>query len=172
MAAPIGTSNITARNGFLQENAQFSRMPKNDMEWSHFIRELARWRNEYEGTVDLTSVSSFDDDPVTFTATYYRYGKIVFLNLPVQESTSDTTTFSLSALPARIRPAVVQCVPCINLVDNSAPLEGECSISTAGVLTFSTDGTLASFTASGEKGFGDVGGPTLIYSLFDAARID
>ncbi len=171
MAEPIGTSEITARSGFLQENAQFARRPKNDAEWGNFIRELARWMQEYEGTTDLTS-TGMTADPVTFTVTYYRYGKIVMLNLPVQESTSDDGSFFLGNLPKRIRPAVAQTVSCINLVDNGTPVQGECSISTAGLLTFNINGVLGSFTSSGAKGFGDVAGPTLIYSLFDAARID
>ncbi len=106
MAKTLGTSEITVRSGFMQENANLSRRPKNDMEWAQFIRELARWRSEYEGTVDLTS-TGFTSDPVTFTVTYYRYGKIVFLTFPVQESSSDDAVFLLSSLPERIRPAVV-----------------------------------------------------------------
>ena len=171
MASPLGTSGITVRSGFMQENAQLHHFPKNEIEWGQFIRELARWRNEYEGTVDLVS-TGLSSDPVTFTATYYRYGKIVILNLPVKEGTSDSTSFFLGNVPKRIRPAVSQTVSCINLVDNGTPTRGECTIDTAGLLTFFINGVLTNFTGSGQKGFGDVAGPTLIYSLFDAARID
>ncbi len=171
MAAPIGTSEITAKNGFMQENANLSRLPKNDVEWGQFIRELARWRQEYEGATDLTS-TGFSSDPVTFTTTYYRYGKIVILNFPVQESTSDSASFFLGLLPERIRPAVAQTVSCINLVDNGTPVQGECLVKTDGQLQFFINGVAASFTASGAKGFGDTEVSTIIYSLFDAARID
>ena len=155
----------------MQENANLSRRPRNDAEWSRFIRELARWRSEYEGTMDLTSVG-FSADPVTFAdILYFRYGKIVVINFLVKESTSDSALFQLSTIPKRIRPAVTQKVPCMNLVDNGTPTYGTCGIDTLGVLNFNFESGSGGFTSSGNKGFGDVA-PTIIYSLFDAARVD
>jgi len=171
MVVAVGTGDITVRSGFMQENANLSRLPKNDMEWSQFIRELARWRSEYEGTMDLTSIG-FSGDPVTFAdILYFRYGKIVIVKFPVQESTSDSALFQLQVIPARIRPAVSQNVPCMNLVDNGTATNGTCSIAVNGVLSFNLGSGSGGFTSSGDKGFGDIA-PTIIYSLFDAARID
>ena len=173
MAAGFGSSSeITTRSGFLQENAQINHYPRDQREWTQFIRELARWRNEYEGIMDLTS-NGFDADPVSFSdIPYYRYGKFVVINFQAQESTSDAALFTLSTIPARIRPAVPQTVPIINLVDNGTPTTGQCTIQAEGQLNFGLDGNSGGFTASGAKGFGDLGQTTVIYSLFDAERID
>jgi len=172
VVAQLGSSEITKRSGFLQENAQINHYPIDQREWTQFIRELARWRNEYEGTVTLTSVDSFATDPDTFACTYYRYGKIVFLIFPNNEFGSDTATFKLQTLPDRILPAVRQHVPFAGLVDNgsSANIIGSCTVGTDGVLQFGMDGNVAGFTGSGNKGF--VANNVLAYTLFDAERID
>ncbi len=57
-------------------------------------------------------------------------------------------------------------------MDNGTPVHGECSIAANGSLSFYINGVISSFTSSGAKGFGDVATPTIVYTLFDAARID
>jgi hypothetical protein len=117
--------------------------------------------------------TGFDTDPVSFAdIPYYRYGKFVVIGFQAQEETSDSAFFTLSTIPARIRPSVPQTVPIINLVDNGTPTTGQCTIQITGQINFGLNGNSGGFTTSGEKGFGDLGQTTVIYSLFDAERID
>ena len=165
---------LTAVNGFIQENAQIGRYPKNQMEWNGFLQELAKLIIEYEGTFDATA-SGFDSAYIFTGFTYYRYGKIVMIKLPVQEETSDSAAFLFSgAIPKRIRPTVTQSVPCVGLVDNGTPITtcGQARIDTDGALAFGLDSNLGGFTTSGKKGFGDAAGNVIIYSLFDAKKIN
>jgi len=164
---------LTAINAFVTENSQIGRYPTNQREWSYFVKELAKLTVEYEGA--FNAIGGGFLNPTTFTdILYYRYGKIVALKFPVQEDTSNAAIFSLTSLPTRIRPTATQIVPIVGLVDNGTPITtcGQCSISTTGVISLGLDGNGAGFTTSGEKGFGDVAGNTVIYTLWDATKID
>ena len=164
---------ITKQNAFLQNNPRITRFPTNQREWNGFIQELTKLIPDYEGTYDATA-AGFSGAPFAFTITYHRYGKLVMLRFPAQEATSNATTFSISSMPTRLRPAVTNIVPMPMLVDNGTPITtaGQARVSSDGVIIFGIDGADGGFTASGAKGFGDVAGPSIIYTLFDAERID
>ena len=164
---------ITSTNGFLAEHPQIARMPQNQKEWSGFIQALQRWTQEYEGEITLTATAGWTTTP-TFDCFYYRYGKIVVLELPATEATSNSTTLMrMGTLPTHLRPARQQIVPCPGLVDNGTPVteNGQCVVTTTGGLEFGLDNTGGGWTGSGAKGFGDDTGNCIIYSLHDAARI-
>lgn len=165
---------ITARNAFLEEHAQIARMPRTQRDWVGFIQALQRWSPEYEGTVDMVS-AGIDSTPTFTGVLYYRYGKLVIIEFPVQEGTSNSTSlFSLTSLPTRIRPTRNQIVPCPGLVDNGTPVSqcGQALVKTDGVIAFGLDNNSGGWTGSGQKGFGDVAGNCIIYSLHDAKKID
>ena len=175
MGLSIGTSGITTRSGFIQEHPQLNRFPRNEREWTQFIRELGRWRQEYEGEFSVSATSGFSGASPSFSDfQYFRYGKIVIIEFPVEENDSNAANFVTAPIPKRIRPARQQIVPCIGLIDNGNPVTttGQCRITAAGNMHFGLDGAGAGFTTSGKKGFGDSAGNCIIYSLFDAARID
>jgi hypothetical protein len=69
---------------------------------------------------------------------------------------SNATTFSLSGLPAIIRPTILtQTVSCVGLIDNGANVTtpSVAQILSTGVVSFFKDLTLGAWTASGNKGF-------------------
>ena len=169
-------SDITSTSRFLQNHSGIMRFPTSQREWNSFIQELSKWFLEYEGTYDAAAQGF--STVVTFTGiTYYRYGKLVMIRFPVQEESSgggSATTFVLAAMPERIWPAKNQIVPITNLVDNGAPITGagQAKIAVNGTITFGIDGADGGFTGSGNKGFGDVAAPVVIYTLFDALKSD
>lgn len=168
MAVFPSDSNITAKNAFLEENAQIARMPTTQREWAAFIQTLQRWVKDREYAFTLTATGFTNDPNVTSTVTAHRYGKIVFLKFGSITAGSDDTVFTLATLPAELRPAAIQVTPFAQLLDNgTTAAPGEAEIGTDGVITFTLAGNTA-FTGSGSKGI--VGSSSaLIYSLWDAA---
>lgn len=166
------TGDITAKNTFILDNASLGRYPTSQREWNEFIKELAKYIVEYEGT--YSPLGTGFNGAFNFGVTYYRYGKIVVLKFDVQEEDSNLAVFTLAAMPARIRPTVQQIVPITGLVDNNVPVTtcGQAKILTDGTIVFGIDGAEAGFATSGKKGFGDIAGNSIIYSLFDANKID
>lgn len=110
-----------------------------------------------EGTFTITGTGF--SGTVTGTARYIRIGKSVTLYLPQLQGTSNATTFTMTGMPAAIRPARIQWVLITGIVDNSAATEYH------GSLNIATDGTIDvyrktsingpetnSYTNSGTKG--------------------
>lgn len=111
-------------------------------------------------TITATGLSA----TVTGTA-YYRYSAgVVTLTIPLLTGTSNAITFTLTGVPAAIRPAAalpIQVVPITSVTDNGTVYPGAVYVSpstgtllVARKLSFNGDYTTA-WTASGTKTFGD-----------------
>jgi hypothetical protein len=130
------------------------------------------------GLVDMTvdsgtftaTITGFAAPP-TGTATWFRIGKLVILFLPTITGTSNSTSMTMTGLPAVIQPPTLsQFCPCL-LQDNTTNVLGFGLVNAAsGTITFTrgvvsgTAVTSAStgFTAAGTKGVNDT---VLVYQL-------
>jgi hypothetical protein len=107
--------------------------------------------------------------PPTGTIYYAKVGAIVSLFYPNAGSgfsgTSNSTSMTITGMPATIRPTRTQTVRCPAVGDNSLSIgDGEeilAQIDTSGVITFLINGSTTGFTASGVKGTGS--GGTITY---------
>lgn len=126
----------------------------------------AKFYTEDTFTGTLTGV----DATVTGTLRYVRVGKSVTLMVPQLLGTSNTTSCSVTGMPAAIRPG--RAVSFIaQVVDNSGITGGAVDgfrIGTDGVITLFKNGLTTGFTASGVKGLysgvpNDVGAPSTSY---------
>lgn len=85
--------------------------------------------------------------------------------------TSNSTSMTITGLPAEITPSSTRTIICAGLINNGSPCWGQASISSSGVITFSlaqiTGGILVPsaglFTSSGTKGIG--GDFNIMYQL-------
>lgn len=99
-------------------------------------------------TATLTGVTG----SVTVTAEYQIIGKFVHLYLPQLLGTSNTTSCTITGMPAEARPAVLN-NSIIAIINNSLKDFGEAGIQTGGTITLRVqNGGDASWTASGTKG--------------------
>lgn len=100
----------------------------------------------------------------TGTINYHRTGNVIILyaNTAIT-GTSNTTSMTMTGLPAIVRPAADRTAPCGRLTDTgNTSLFGEATVSSAGVITFAINKTNAvanfvqssstAFTNSGTKG--------------------
>lgn len=112
--------------------------------------------------------AGFSVAPATTPIPYRKNGTNVTLIFNGAVSgTSNSTSFSMSGLPAIITPtvAVAQSYPIVGLLDNGARIAGgAAAVNSAGNIVFSKDGTSSTtWTNSGAKGFADFVG--LTYSI-------
>jgi hypothetical protein len=101
---------------------------------------------------------------VTGTMTWYRIGDLVLLTAPAGMSgTSNSTSMTMTGLPAEIQPATLSEVVTCSLEDNGANVVGAAQVTPSGTITFfrsvvsGTAVTLSAsgFTASGAKGLNE-----------------
>lgn len=122
-------------------------------------------------TLGNEAVSIYDEGTFTFTGTgfttsptgtgrYVLFGKMVVLQIPEIYATSNANTFTLTGLPAAIRPTTGQFVPITVSTDNSTLQYGRALafISNSDVVTFSINGSNTGWTTSNLKGNGPGGG--------------
>ena len=69
---------------------------------------VQRYSENFDTDTFEVTYGGFSADPSATTATYYRFGRLVLIELPVGTGTSNSTSFSISGLPAAIRPASTQ----------------------------------------------------------------
>lgn len=103
----------------------------------------------YTGT--LTGCTTSPTGTITYTLT----GKIVSLNIPVIQATSNTTDMTVTGMPAHIRPSISKSLPTGPLKDNGNPTTTQTTsilILTNGTLSFSLNGSGAGFTNANNKG--------------------
>src|SRR5262249_16354626 len=63
----------------------------------------------------FTATGAGFSSPPTGTATWYKIGNSVTLNLPALSGTSNSTSFTITGLPAAIQPATLdQAIPVVN----------------------------------------------------------
>lgn len=96
----------------------------------------------------------------TLIVTYWTDGNTVYLFIPGFSSTSNSTVFSFSGLPAEIRPsAAIDPSGQIAVQDNGTYGMGSATIATNGDILIhrldSSSGYTATFTSSGSKGIDD-----------------
>jgi len=90
--------------------------------------------------------------------TYTKVGRIVTIGFPSSTAVASGTAFFFTGLPAAITPTTfsLQAVPIVGLVDNSATVTSA-SVATINGSTrsiaFYKDGSLGTWTASGNRGF-------------------
>lgn len=87
----------------------------------------------------------------TGTVTYSANGNSVVLDFPAITGTSNATTFTLTGVPAAIRPATAKIVH-ITITDNGgAATGGRARIETDGTITIFSTPALGAFTAASTK---------------------
>ena len=97
----------------------------------------------------LTVVGFSDNESATVTAT--RNGPNVTLSFPLVTGTSDTTTFTMSGLPAEIRPTANRHFP-VKIMDTGTVAFGLLIVSTDGTFTVGKSANESdAWTASGNK---------------------
>lgn len=107
----------------------------------------------------------------TTTVRFYRIGKQVTVNIPKQTFTSNSTSFSMSGVPASLQPATSgDTLYAIGpMQDNSAEVETNfASVNSSGSINFFKNSSTASnWTNIGTKGIGGTGstGIAFTYSL-------
>jgi hypothetical protein len=101
-------------------------------------------------TGTLTGLTTSPTTPFT----YRIFGRFVSLQWDAEEATSNSTGFTITGMPAIIRPAAQVEGIMVALVDNGIAQVGQLLITTTGVMTFGEgiDGNSAGFTNSGTKG--------------------
>lgn len=114
------------------------------------------------GTFTLTG-TGFDVAP-TGTARYSRVGNSVTLYVPTIFGTSNANTFTLTGMPAGIRPPNGSGNIPVLIQDNGAFAFGVLSVASTGVITLipSATGGSTSWTASGQKTISNV---SIAYTL-------
>lgn len=117
------------------------------------------------GTFTLTGTGF--SSTVTSTATWYRIGNIVALNIGTLQGTSNATTFTATGLPAAITPNVTQSQPCFDMLDNSAGTVATAQFNSgSATITFQKSfGVTTAWTNGGTKGVNNTNGTTLFYQL-------
>lgn len=89
---------------------------------------------------------------ITVTVQYARSGSIVVLFIPNVSGTSNATTFTLTGVPAALRPLTNQGLQNNIFVDNTSSVAiGAAQVLTTGVIDFRFALTGAGWTASGTK---------------------
>jgi hypothetical protein len=86
------------------------------------------------------------------TAHYARSGNIVVLYVPSVSGTSNSTSFTLTGLPAGLTPLVSQGFAAIIGQDNGALFAGHARVLSTGVIQFLRNISATGFTNSGTKG--------------------
>lgn len=119
------------------------------------------------GTITPTW-AGFSVDP-TGTVSYRRSGNIVTIIFSVTSGTSNATSFSMSGIPAALRPGLDQSGVIGGMYDNGVNLTTPSLWildHITGTVAFSKDctGTLTNWTNSGTKGFATLGG-IITYAL-------
>lgn len=109
---------------------------------------------------------------VTSTATWYRIGRLVALNVGNgMQGTSNATTFTMTGLPAALQPSSIgagsQTQVCADLTNNGVAVFGNAAISNgSGTISMGNGPNAgAAWTNAGVKGFFDSGGSTIFYML-------
>jgi len=98
----------------------------------------------------------------TGTITTKRHGRLVSLDIPNINATSNSTGCTVTGMPAALFPATAQ-VCIARYRDNGADKVGLAQIGTGGVITlFDQAGNSAIFTATGNKG---IGACTIVYQI-------
>lgn len=93
---------------------------------------------------------------------YTKGGSIVVLQLPLATATSNATTFTITGVPAIIRPTNTQVL--VGRTTNSGTIGiGTIAVDSTGVMTMGTGGTgTGPFASTGTKG---IPAQTVVYSL-------
>jgi fibronectin-binding autotransporter adhesin len=119
-------------------------------------------------TVTFTGVSG----TVTGTAYATRIGKMINLDLPPLNGTSNASTATITGIPTGWRIARQSLMPGVSIVDNGTFYQNDivnaisgAVMNTDGTITLSVAGNAAGFTSSGTKGFMGDGMFTSRYSF-------
>lgn len=103
-----------------------------------------------KGTFVLTATGL--TTTVQVTAHYARSGSIVVLYIPPVSGTSNATTYTLTGLPAALKPANDQGFIPVIVQNNGTLAHGYMRVLTTGVIQFLHNFSGSGFTASGLKG--------------------
>lgn len=104
------------------------------------------------GSGNVASTTGCTTSP-TPTYTYQKIGKIVALVIFSFNCTSNANTFTLTGLPAAVRPASTAAIASIATAeDNSTAAIAGAYVNSSGVLTFYRNGSATGWTSSGVKG--------------------
>lgn len=112
--------------------------------------------------------TGFSADPPSNAARYAITGNHVALQLNFSTGTSNATTFTLTGLPASIRPARKQSLRIPSLVDNGTTLStGHAVVNTDGTISLHPSDSTVNWTNSGDKGMsaGTSTYATLVYPI-------
>ena len=156
----------------LLQHSGVQRMPTTQREWNDFIQNLDVFLQGETDAFTPTFGTGFSTDPVNAAVYWKKVGTIVIMSFANSAvGTSDTTSFSITGIPARLQPIssgspVQFSVPIVGLVDNDVESWGSVIVTNAGTIVFGFEDTQATtWTGSGGKGFNASGStyPTIIY---------
>jgi len=103
------------------------------------------------------SFAGFVGGPLVATVTWQRIGTLCTILFPTVQGTSNSTTFSMTGLPAIITPATFNQrmnLPSSNIIDNGNPAaDASVGIQNTGSVTFFKAGLANTWTNGGTKGF-------------------
>jgi hypothetical protein len=106
--------------------------------------------NYYEENTFTITGTGFSANP-TGTARYVRTGSVVTLFIPQLTGTSNTTTFTLTGIPARITPARDQTAQACRVTNNGTDDWGIIIIDSSGTFDLFRTAAAAAWTGSGTK---------------------
>lgn len=103
------------------------------------------------------STTGFSGTAPSGTAKYQKIGNMVILNIPALSGTSNSTAFTLTGLPAHIRPSSAKSAGMVPVTNAGAQTQGACTVNTDGTITLASGGLLgALFSALLGKGISAV----------------
>ena len=163
----------------LLTNGNITRMPTTQREWNTFIQELDKWlKNKTDGFgiggSNTAQWTGFSSDPSDSTGWYQRFGQVVHLEFDgVDTGTSNATSFTITGIPAEIRPRDDITVYMAGLIDAGADITtgSLAKVGSDGVVTFYSNTSGGGWTGSGAKGFDTLVNYSIIYMLRNPPKL-
>lgn len=118
---------------------------------------VQRYVENFDTDTFECTYTGFSADPAGTTATWYRFGRLIQLSLPIGTGTSNSTSFGIAGLPASIRPTTTQYCHVPFATDNSGAVAAGAivSVTSASSMTIALNTgaySATSWTGSGTKG--------------------
>lgn len=115
------------------------------------IQELLDVTAAIESGSFVITATGFSGTAPNGTAYYARSGKIVCLFVPGLSGTSNANTFTLTGIPAAIRPTSLEPDALLHLADNGIDISGMGRIKTTGIIELFRNFSSTGWTAAGAK---------------------
>jgi hypothetical protein len=127
---------------------------------------VSRYRENFASGSFSVDWAGFSADPSNTTCNWYRFGRIAQLEIPLGTGTSNAATFSLTEVPASIRPVQTQWYFMPFAQDNGSHIQAVAAVFTDGSVKFAPADAaydLSGWTTSSTKGILTTG--TIFYRI-------